>query len=252
MSDRTGSVAQRPCVLVIMPAWNEEESIANSIAELRRVTPWVDLVVINDGSKDRTSQIAKDAGALVIDLPYNMGVGAAMRTGYKYARRMDYDVAMQMDADGQHLAEYIETLIAGLDRADIVIGSRFDRTDKYKVSGPRKWAMVLLSKMFTQISGEKFTDVTSGFRACNRKGINQYCEFFPAEYLGDTIDSTVMAIRAGCKVIQVPVEMRERQGGVPSSSPMKSAVYLVRSFFAFAISMTRKKAKPERATNNAV
>ncbi len=235
----------KPRVLVIMPAWNEEEAIGASIADLRAKVPWVDLVVINDGSTDNTSAVAKAAGAFVIDLPYNMGVGAAMRTGYKYAQRMDYDVAMQMDSDGQHPPEYIEVLLRGLEKADIVIGSRFAEADNYEVKGPRKWAMGLLSVMFTRISGEKFTDVTSGFRAVNRRGIDQYCEFFPAEYLGDTIDSTVMAIRAGCRVIQVPVQMRERQGGTPSSGPLKSAVYLVRSFFAFGISMTRKKASVE-------
>ncbi|MDY6052228.1 MAG: glycosyltransferase family 2 protein [Rothia sp. (in: high G+C Gram-positive bacteria)] len=235
------SAVPDPSVLVIMPAWNEEEAIGATIADLRAKAPWVDLVVINDGSTDNTAQAARQAGAFVIDLPYNMGVGAAMRTGYRYARRMDYDIAMQMDSDGQHPPEFIETLIEGLGRADIVIGSRFAASDAYKVRGPRKWAMGLLSFLFTRISGEEFTDVTSGFRAVNRRGIQQYCEFFPAEYLGDTIDSTVMAIRSGCRVIQVPVEMRERQGGTPSSGPLKSAIYLVRSFFAFGISMTRKK-----------
>lgn len=244
MSDNTSTVS-RPNVLVIMPAWNEEEAIGATIADLRAKAPWVDLVVINDGSTDSTAQVARQAGAFVIDLPYNMGVGAAMRTGYRYARRMDYDIAMQMDSDGQHPPEFIDTLIEGLNRADIVIGSRFAASDTYKVRGPRKWAMGLLSFLFTRISGEKFTDVTSGFRAVNRRGIQQYCEFFPAEYLGDTIDSTVMAIRSGCKVIQVPVEMRERQGGTPSSGPLKSAIYLVRSFFAFGISMTRKKTAGE-------
>ncbi|WP_237187427.1 glycosyltransferase family 2 protein [Rothia nasimurium] len=239
------SAVPDPSVLVIMPAWNEEEAIGATIADLRAKAPWVDLVVINDGSTDSTAQVARQAGAFVIDLPYNMGVGAAMRTGYRYARRMDYDIAMQMDSDGQHPPEFIDTLIEGLNRADIVIGSRFAASDTYKVRGPRKWAMGLLSFLFTRISGEKFTDVTSGFRAVNRRGIQQYCEFFPAEYLGDTIDSTVMAIRSGCKVIQVPVEMRERQGGTPSSGPLKSAIYLVRSFFAFGISMTRKKTAGE-------
>lgn len=239
------SAVPDPSVLVIMPAWNEEEAIGATIADLRAKVPWVDLVVINDGSTDSTAQVARQAGAFVIDLPYNMGVGAAMRTGYRYARRMDYDIAMQMDSDGQHPPEFIDTLIEGLGRADIVIGSRFAASDTYKVRGPRKWAMGLLSFLFTRISGEKFTDVTSGFRAVNRRGIQQYCEFFPAEYLGDTIDSTVMAIRSGCKVIQVPVEMRERQGGTPSSGPLKSAIYLVRSFFAFGISMTRKKTAGE-------
>lgn len=244
MNENTSAVSD-PNVLVIMPAWNEEEAIGATIADLRAKAPWVDLVVVNDGSTDSTAQVARQAGAFVIDLPYNMGVGAAMRTGYRYARRMDYDIAMQMDSDGQHPPEFIDTLIEGLNRADIVIGSRFAASDTYKVRGPRKWAMGLLSFLFTRISGEKFTDVTSGFRAVNRRGIQQYCEFFPAEYLGDTIDSTVMAIRSGCKVIQVPVEMRERQGGTPSSGPLKSAIYLVRSFFAFGISMTRKKTAGE-------
>ncbi|MEX3632689.1 glycosyltransferase family 2 protein [Rothia sp. LK2492] len=243
--NRKPVVQARPRVLVIMPAWNEEESISATIADLRAKASWVDLVVINDGSTDHTSEIAKNAGAFVIDLPYNMGVGAAMRTGYRYARRMNYDIAMQMDSDGQHPPEFIDTLIEGLNRADIVIGSRFAESDAYKVRGPRKWAMSLLSFLFTRISGEQFTDVTSGFRAVNRRGIQQYCDFFPAEYLGDTIDSTVMAIRSGCKVIQVPVEMRERQGGTPSSGPLKSAIYLVRSFFAFGISMTRTKTSRE-------
>ena len=233
--------AGRPRVLVIMPAWNEEEAIAGTIADLQAKAPWADLVVINDGSTDNTVAVAQDAGAFVINLPYNMGVGAAMRTGYKYAQQMGYDIALQMDSDGQHPAEYIPILIKGLEGADIVIGSRFAESDNYEVSGPRKWAMSLLSIMFTRISGEKFTDVTSGFKAANRKGINQYCDFYPAEYLGDTIDATVMAIRAGCKVIQVPVQMRERQGGRPSSGPLKSAVYLVRSLFAFGITMTRKR-----------
>lgn len=232
--------------LIIMPAWNEEEVIGETIAELYRLKPEIDLLVVNDGSTDSTSQVAREAGAFVVDLPYNMGVGAAMRTGYRYAKRMGYDIAMQMDSDGQHPPEYIDTLIAGLERADIVIGSRFAASDNYKVRGPRKWAMGLLSFLFTRISGEEFTDVTSGFRAANRKGINQYCNFFPAEYLGDTIDSTVMAIRSGCKVIQIPVEMRERQGGTPSSGPLKSAVYLIRSFFAFGISMTRKKTSGDK------
>src|SRR5699024_1261343 len=109
---------------------------------------WVDLVVINDGSTDSTDQVARQAGAFVIDLPYNMGVGAAMRTGYRYARGMDYDIALQMDSDGQHPPEFIDTLIEGLNRADIVIGSRFAASDTYKVRGPRKWAMGLLSFLF--------------------------------------------------------------------------------------------------------
>lgn len=233
-------------LLAIMPAWNEEEAIGATISELKQIAPEADVVVVNDGSHDATSAVARSLGVTVIEQPYNMGVGAAMRTGYKYARRMDYDIAMQIDSDGQHDPRSIPNLIAGLDHADIVIGSRFAGSDTYKVAGPRKWAMGLLKYMFTYISGEKFTDVTSGFKVANRRGIKQYCDFLPAEYLGDTIDATVMAIRSGLTVIQVPVDMRERQGGVPSSSPLKSAFYLIRSMFAFGISMTRTKTVREK------
>ena len=226
---------QTPRPLIIMPAWNEEEVIGGTIEELFRMMPEVDLVVVNDGSTDRTSEIARATGAFVIDLPYNMGIGGALRTGYKY------DCAIQVDADGQHDPKGIRTVLAGLEDVNISIGSRFAEATNYKVSGPRKWAMVVLARMFTMISGEKFTDATSGFRAADRKAIEQYCEHLPAEYLGDCIDACVMAIRSGLTVKQVPVEMRERQGGTPSSSPWKSAVYLVRSFFSFGMSMTRQK-----------
>ena len=137
-----------PRTLVIMPAWNEEEVIGNTITELLQRVPEVDLVVVNDGSTDHTSEIARRAGAFVIDLPYNMGVGAAMRTGYKYARRADYDYAMQVDSDGQHDPACIPDLIAHAQDCDIVIGSRFAGSGDYNVSGPRKWAMSLLSHLF--------------------------------------------------------------------------------------------------------
>ena len=230
-----------PRTLVIMPAWNEEEVIGNTITELLQRVPEVDLVVVNDGSTDHTSEIARRAGAFVIDLPYNMGVGAAMRTGYKYARRADYDYAMQVDSDGQHDPMCIPDLIAHAQDWDIVIGSRFAGSGDYNVSGPRKWAMNLLSHLFTRAAKTPFTDVTSGFKIANRRGIKFYCKFLPAEYLGDTIDVTAMAIRQGLRVKQTPVRMRERQGGTPSSGPVKSAVYLVRSLFAYWISMNRKK-----------
>ena len=122
-----------------------------------------------------------------------------------------------------------------------MIGSRFaDGAVDYEVSGPRKWAMSLLSFLFTRAAGTPFTDVTSGFKIANRRGIDFYCRNLPAEYLGDTIDITAMAISNGLKVRQVPVHMRERQGGTPSSGPLKSAVYLVRSLFAYGISVSRR------------
>ena len=164
-----------------------------------------------------------------------------MRTGYKYARRADYDYAMQVDSDGQHDPTCIPDLIAHAQDYDIVIGSRFAGSGEYDVSGPRKWAMSLLSHLFTRAAKTPFTDVTSGFKIANRRGIKFYCKYLPAEYLGDTIDVTAMAIRQGLRVKQTPVRMRERQGGTPSSGPVKSAIYLVRSLFAYWISMNRKK-----------
>lgn len=233
-----------PSCLIIMPAWNEEEVVGSTIRELQATMPGHDLLVVDDGSTDATSRVARAAGANVLQLPYNMGVGGAMRAGYKYAQRLDYDRAIQVDADGQHDPRDIERVLAGLAHADISIGARFAERGTYKASGPRKWAMDLLAAMFSRVAHTRLTDVTSGFRAGNRRAIAQYCRYFPAEYLGDTIDSLAMALRAGLTVTQVPVEMRERQAGTPSNNPWKSAIYLVRSLFSFMLSMTRKRVSP--------
>ncbi|MDO4242253.1 MAG: glycosyltransferase family 2 protein [Actinomyces sp.] len=231
---------RRPRTLVIMPAWNEEEAIGATIRELREVVPTYDLLVVNDGSRDRTGEVARSAGALVLDLPYNMGVGGAMRAGYKYARRFDYDRTIQVDADGQHDPRDIDTVLDGLSRANISIGARFAQVGTYRARGPRRWAMLLLAAIVGRISRTRLTDVTSGFRAGDRTAIDQYCRYYPAEYLGDTIDSLVIAVRSGLSVTQVGVSMRPRQAGTPSNHPGKAAVYLVRSMFALFISLTRR------------
>lgn len=234
----------RPRCLIIMPAWNEEEVIGSTLRELHATMPGCDLLVVDDGSTDRTAHLARQAGAEVLQLPYNMGVGGAMRAGYKYAQRLDYDRAIQVDADGQHDPRDIQRVLEGLEHADVSIGARFADRGTYKATGPRRWAMSLLARMFSRIAGTRLTDVTSGFRAGNRRAIAQYCRYFPAEYLGDTIDSLAMALRSGLTVTQVPVEMRQRQAGTPSNNPWKSAVYLVRSLFSFGLSMTRKRMAP--------
>lgn len=235
-----------PRTLVIMPAWNEELAISDTIRELRRTVPEFDLLVVNDGSTDSTASVAREAGALVLDLPYNLGVGGAMRAGYKYARRFDYDRAIQVDADGQHDPADITRVLEGLERTNISIGARFAESGTYKVRGPRRWAMVLLAGTVGRISRTRLTDVTSGFRAADRTAIQQYCDYFPSEYLGDTIDSLVMAVRSGLTVSQVGVSMRPRQAGTPSSPPWKAAVYLLRAVFALGISMTRRPVRRRR------
>ncbi|WP_285248827.1 glycosyltransferase family 2 protein [Pseudarthrobacter sp. efr-133-R2A-89] len=228
-------------VLVIMPAWNEADCVGATVAEVLSLDEPYDVLVVNDGSTDGTPHLAAAAGATVLNLPFNLGVGGAMRAGFKYAQRLGYRQVIQVDADGQHDPRNIREVLNGLDSADISIGARFADRGDYTVKGPRKWAMKLLATVLTKLARTPLTDVTSGFRAGNSRAIAQYLDHYPAEYLGDTIDSLVVAIRSGLKVTQVPVEMRPRQGGTPSHHPIKAAVYLGRSFFALAFALTRKR-----------
>lgn len=230
-----------PSLLVIMPAWNESESVGATVNEVLTAVPHCEVLVVDDGSSDGTADIAEAAGASVLRLPYNLGVGGAMRAGFKYARRWDFDQAIQVDADGQHDPKDLLAVVQGLQKADISIGARFADRGDYSVRGPRKWAMTFLGRSISLLARTQLTDVTSGFRAANRRAIAQYCEHYPAEYLGDTIDSLVVAIRSGLTVTQVPVEMRPRQGGQPSHNPLKAALYLGRSGFALLIALTRKR-----------
>jgi len=235
-------------LLVIMPAWNEAESVGNTVAEVIRTGPNCDVLVVDDGSTDNTADLAEAAGATVLRLPFNLGVGGAMRSGYKYAKRWNYTRAIQVDADGQHDPKDLVNVVKGLEKAYISIGARFADKGNYEVRGPRKWAMSFLGWSISRVAKTRLTDVTSGFRAANSRAIAQYCEHYPAEYLGDTIDSLVVAVRSGLTVTQVPVEMRPRQGGQPSHNPAKAALYLARSGFALVIAMTRKKTRiPEQS-----
>lgn len=230
-------------MLVIVPAWNEQENVGNTVAEILRADPRYDIVVIDDGSTDRTADVARRAGARVLSLPFNLGVGGAMKTGFTYAKRRGYAKAIQVDADGQHNPENIAAVLAGLDHADISIGARFADVGDYSATGPRRWAMLFLAAVVSRVAKAKLTDVTSGFRAANRRAIEQYVRYYPAEYLGDTIDSLVAASHAGLTVVQVPVAMRPRAHGRPSQGPIGSTVYLFRSLFALGLSLTRGRRK---------
>ena len=236
------SEAQRtePRVLAVVPAFNEEASVARTIEELREAYPDLDILVVDDGSGDRTAAVARRSGALVCQLPYNLGVGGAMRAGYRYALRHRYDAAVQVDADGQHDPTYLKLLVDGLQSADIVVGARFAGEGDYRARGPRRWAMRLLAFTLTRLAGNKMTDVTSGFRAANRRAIRVFADHYPAEYLGDTVESLVIAIRAGCTVTQVPVSMRIRSGGVASQTPLKASLYLLRAIVALGLALVRK------------
>ncbi|MCY0903575.1 glycosyltransferase family 2 protein [Arthrobacter sp. H14-L1] len=233
--------SDRASALVIMPAWNEADSVGNTVREVLALAENYAVLVVNDGSTDRTADVARDAGATVMTLPFNLGVGGAMRAGFKYATRLGYPKVVQVDADGQHDPRDIHRVLAGLDQADISIGARFAERGDYQVKGPRKWAMAMLAGTISLLAKTKLTDVTSGFRAANEHAMAQYLDHYPAEYLGDTIDSLVVAVRSGCSVVQVPVEMRPRQGGQPSHNPLKAALYLGRSVFALLFALARKK-----------
>jgi glycosyltransferase involved in cell wall biosynthesis len=230
----------RPRVLAIVPAWNEEASVGNTVREIRSTVPHCDVLVIDDGSGDQTAQQARDAGATVCQLPFNLGVGGAMRAGYRYALREGYDVAVQIDADGQHDPRYVPLLCSRLQSADIAIGARFTHSDDpYVVRGPRRWAMVMLAWSLSRLAHTRLTDVTSGFRAANRRAMAVFAAHYPAEYLGDTVESLVIAVRTGCKVTQEPVDMRRRTTGQASASPIRAAIYLGRAVVALGLAMVR-------------
>ena len=227
-------------VLVLVPAWNEERSVGDTVREIRAASSRYDVVVIDDGSTDDTADVARAAGAAVLSLPFNLGVGGAMRTGFTYAAREGYGAAIQVDADGQHDPVDIDRVLAGLEHADISIGARFSDVGDYSVRGPRRWAMVFLASVVSRIAKTRLTDVTSGFRAANTRAIAQYVHYYPAEYLGDTLDSLVAALHAGLTVTQVGVAMRPRAHCNPSQGPLGSTVYLLRSVFALLLAAMRR------------
>ncbi len=227
--------------LVVIPAFNEEASIAEIIGELREKVPGIDFVVVDDGSSDSTRVTAASVGAPVLALPFNLGVGGALRLGFRYALHHGYSNVVQLDADGQHDPSQIPLLLDRLTDADLVIGARFAGEGDYEARGPRRWAMKVLATVISRVAGEKLTDTTSGFKAAGPRVVALFAREFPAEYLGDTVEALVIAARAGHKIVQVPVNMRVRTHGVPSQTPWKAAVFLGRVSLALVFALTRDR-----------
>lgn len=229
--------------LIVMPALNEEEAVGSVVAEVFAKLPGAHVVVVDDGSADRTAEVARAAGATVIGLPFNLGVGGAMRVGFKYAIDHGYQYVVQVDSDGQHDPGAVPELLDALDHADIVLGARFAGEGAYEARGPRRWAMRVLASSLSGLADTRLTDTTSGFRATGPRAVRLFAAHYPAEYLGDTIESLVIALRAGCTVRQVPVAMRRRAGGTPSHNPIRSTAYLGRATMALLVALIRPKAE---------
>jgi len=202
------------------------------IEKVRTHQPDVDILVVDDGSTDLTAACAAEAGAMVISLPFNVGVGGAMRTAFLFAKREGYHALVQVDADGQHDPADLQRVLDGLTEADIVVGTRFHPESMYFVGGPRRWAMVLLSKALSYMNKGTISDPTSGFRSAGPRAISLFALEYPADYLGDTVGSLAIAIRKGLEIHETPVTMYFRQFGRPSKNALWSALYLGRATLA--------------------
>ena len=230
-------------VLVVMPAWNEEESVAMVVKEAQAALPGAGILVVDDHSGDGTEAAAREAGADVIRNVFNLGVGGAMRVGFRHAARKGYGVVVQVDADGQHDPRDIPKLLEALEPSEephIVIGARFAGGGGFPVPRARRLAMRMLARYLSRLTGTALTDVTSGFRAYNRAALELFARTYPAEYLSDTVESLVIATRAGARVTQVPVSMRPRMAGTPSQSSWRAVGYLVRVSVMLVLEMIRR------------
>lgn len=227
--------------LIIIPAFNEEKNIGHVISSVRKEFSLCDILVVNDGSNDRTGEIAKDHGVVVINLPYNLGIGGAMQTGYWYALMNNYDIAVQVDGDGQHPADQIKKLIQVVveAKADMALGSRFLVNSAYKPTKSRLIGMTYFSSMLSFILGQKVTDTTSGFRAVNKKVIAFFSGHYPEDY--PEVEALLLLHKRGFNIKEVSVDMKERASGKSSITPFRSLYYMVKVSLAIFINLLRKE-----------
>jgi glycosyltransferase involved in cell wall biosynthesis len=235
---------QRLRTLVIVPAYNEEGSIGLVLEEIRAADPDLEVVVINDASRDGTAAIASRAGVSVVHLPFNVGIGGAMQTGYQYARDHGFEVAIQIDSDGQHDPTEVPKLLAPLARgdADMVIGTRFlPGAGDYKAPPGRRMGMVLFSAVARMLVKLRITDPTSGFRAVNRLGIELFAREYPHDF--PEVESNVLAARYNLRIVEVPVQMRERAAGRSSVTTIRGTYFVIRILLSLFISIFRRYPK---------
>lgn len=214
--------------LLIIPAYNEEDNILKTCNTIKKYDPKIDFIVINDGSKDKTESICKKNNLPCISLIHNLGIGGAVQTGYKYAYEQGYDIAVQFDGDGQHDIKYLNKLIKPIidGQADFVIGSRFIKNiSEFKSTGTRRLGINIISFVIKLFTKKKIYDTTSGFRAANKKIIEEFAHNYPTEYPEPI--STTDLLKKGYKLEEVAVNMNEREGGVSSIRAWKSIYYMI-------------------------
>lgn len=222
-------------ILAIVPALNEAENIGSVVRNLKQTSPGLDVLVIDDGSTDQTAELARSHGAKVISLPVNLGIGGAVQTGFIYALKNQYDVALQVDGDGQHRGEEIRKLIDPvlLGDADVTIGSRFLEKTAYQAAWPRRLGIYLLSKTIQSVVRRNFTDPTSGFRAYNQKALRIVSAHYSTDY--PEPDAIVTLLKNGLRLTEVSVEMDPRLSGRSSITPFKSGYYMFKVSLAIIL-----------------
>lgn len=225
--------------LIIIPAYNEGENLKNTINNIKTYAPSFDYVIVNDCSRDDTKELCRKENFHVIHLPVNLGIGGAVQTGYQYAMENNYDLAVQVDGDGQHDARFLNTMAEYLvkNNVDMVIGSRFIEKKGFQSSGIRRLGIRFFTGLIRCLTGKTITDPTSGLRMADREIIKLFAENYPKDY--PEPETVVSVIRKGKRVEELPVEMHERQGGVSSISPKKSIYYMIKVSLAIIVECLR-------------
>ena len=230
--------------VAIVPAYNEEASIAGVVGELLAYDPGLRVVVVDDGSTDRTAEVARAAGAKVLSLPFNLGIGGAVQTGFRYAWEQGFDVAVRADGDGQHDPAELDAILRPVlaDEADVAVGSRFIGGDGYRSSRSRRAGIRLLAWIVSALTRQRITDPTSGFQAANRLGIRLFAADYPHDY--PEAEATVMVFKHRLRLQEVPVTMRARESGRSSITTLHSVYYMVKVVLAIFVALFRRKAVP--------
>jgi glycosyltransferase involved in cell wall biosynthesis len=230
--------------IAIVPAFNEEGSVGRVIDEIRGFDPDFDIVVVDDGSRDRTAAVAAGRGAHVVRLPFNLGIGGAVQTGFRFAHEHGFELAVRVDGDGQHdpaqLSALLEPVLAG--EADIAVGSRFASAGGYRSTRSRRLGIGILARTVSALVRQRVTDPTSGFQALNRRGIALFAADYPHDY--PEVEATVMLFKHRLRLKEVPVAMRERAAGRSSIGAIRSVYYMVKVLLAIFIALFRRNVVP--------